>query len=111
MATRGIGGLCLFLYPVGEWEKVVERLERQKARVDPDQRRLYLQLMQNTVESPVDAQGRISVPQRLLDLVGIGDEVAFVGAGEVIEMWDPERYEAYVAESGQELDSWLIRYL
>ena len=93
------------------WEKVVERLERQKARVDPDQRRLYLQLMRNTAESPVDAQGRISVPQRLLHLAGIDGEVVFVGAGEVIEMWDPERYETYVAEAGDELDDWLIRYL
>ena len=93
------------------WEKVVERLERQKARVDPDQRRLYLQLMRNTAESPVDAQGRISVPQRLLQLAGIAGDVVFVGAGEVIEMWDPERYETYVAEAGDELDDWLIRYL
>lgn len=89
----------------------MERLERQKARVDPDQRRLYLQLMRNTVESPVDAQGRISVTQRLLDLVGIAGEVVFVGAGEVIEMWDPDRYEEYVEQAGDELDDWLIRYL
>lgn len=89
----------------------MERLERQKARVDPDQRRLYLQLMQNTVETPVDGQGRISLPQRLLELVGITEEVRFVGAGEVIEVWDPARYEDYVAGSGEELDGWLIRYL
>ncbi|MGH7549507.1 MAG: division/cell wall cluster transcriptional repressor MraZ [Gemmatimonadota bacterium] len=111
VATRGIGGECLFLYPFPEWEKVVERLERQKARVDPRQRRLYLQMMQNTVETPVDGQGRISTPQRLLELVGIEGEVTFVGAGEVIEMWNPERYANYVAGSGEELDGWLLRYL
>ncbi len=89
----------------------MERLERQKARVDPRQRRLYLQMMQNTVETPVDGQGRISTPQRLLELVGIEAEVTFVGAGEVIEMWNPERYAKYVAGSGEELDGWLLRYL
>ncbi len=89
----------------------MERLERQKARVDPRQRRLYLQMMQNTVETPVDGQGRISTPQRLLELVGIEGEVTFVGAGEVIEMWNPERYANYVAGSGEELDGWLLRYL
>ena len=90
---------------------MVERLERQKARIDPTQRRQYLQMMQNTVETPVDGQGRISVPQRLLELVGIEGEVTFVGAGEVIEMWDPGRYEKYVGGAGEELDGWLIRYL
>lgn len=68
-------------------------------------------MMQNTVETPVDGQGRISVPQRLLELVGIMGEVKFVGAGEVIEMWDPVRYEEYVDGSGEELDGWLVRYL
>jgi DNA-binding transcriptional regulator/RsmH inhibitor MraZ len=43
--------------------------------------------------------------------VGIAGEVVFVGAGEVIEMWDPDRYEEYVEQAGDELDDWLIRYL
>jgi len=42
---------------------------------------------------------------------GTATRVLFVGAGDVIEMWDPERYESYLAESGEELDDWLIRYL
>ena len=90
---------------------MVERLERQKARVDPDQRRLYLQLMQNTVESPVDAQGRISVPQRLLQLAGIAGDVVFVGAGEVIEMWDPGTYRKYVGGAEKDFDVWMTNFL
>ena len=39
---------------------MVLRLDRQKARTDPEQRRFYLQLMRNTAEATIDSQGRIS---------------------------------------------------
>lgn len=93
------------------WEKVLERLERQKARVDPEQRRYYLQLMRNTAEATVDGQGRISVPQHLVDAAGIEKEVLFVGAGEAMEMWDPERYAEYVGEAEADFDSWFSKFL
>jgi MraZ protein len=110
VATRGIGP-CLFLYPEAAWSKVVDRLDRQKARTDPEQRRFFLQLMQNTVETTIDSQGRISIPPRLAELAGIEREVVFVGAGEVIEMWNPARYAEYVGPADRELDQWLERFL
>lgn len=101
----------MFLYPLAEWEKVVARLERQKARIDPDQRRHYLQLMQHTVEATLDNQGRITLAPHLAELAGIDGEVTFVGAGEVIEMWNPERYAEYVGEAKDDFDGWLVKYL
>ena len=86
-------------------------MERQKARIDPEQRRLYLQLMRHTFEASVDQQGRITIPDALSGLAGIEREVLFVGAGEVIEVWEPGRYAAYVEGAGEELDRWLARFL
>lgn len=110
MATKGLGP-CLFLYPIVEWERVLARLERQKVRIDPEQRRQYLQLMQHTVEAPVDAQGRITIPKSLAVVASIEVEVTFVGAGEMIEMWDPKRYEEYVGGAEEDFDGWLVKYL
>ena len=89
----------------------MERLERQKARIDPEQRRFYLQLMRHTFEASLDPQGRITVPDALTGLAGIEREVLFVGAGDVIEMWEPARYARYVEGAGEELDRWLTRFL
>lgn len=110
VATRGLGS-CLFLYPLVEWDRVLARFDRQKARIDPEQRRHFLQLMRHTVETTVDAQGRILLPSALAKLAGISDEVTFVGAGDVIEMWDPKRYEEFVGQAGEEFDRWLTQYL
>lgn len=94
-----------------EWRKVLDRLERQKARVDPEQRRYYLRLMDHTAEAAVDGQGRISVPQHMAEKAGIDKEVLFVGAGDVIEMWDPERYREYVGGAEKEFDEWFAQFL
>ncbi|MFP5297440.1 MAG: division/cell wall cluster transcriptional repressor MraZ [Actinomycetota bacterium] len=51
----------------------------------------------------VDKQGRVSVPDELRAERGIDREVVIVGAGDHIEIWDPQRYEqarAEVAEIG-----------
>lgn len=110
MATRGLGP-CLFLYPESQWGKVLDRLERQKARVDPDQRRHYLQLMHHTAEASVDGQGRISLPPHLSKVAGIEAEVLFVGAGDVIEMWNPARYDEFVGAADEDFDAWRARFL
>lgn len=87
------------------------RLERQKARIDPEQRRHYLQLMRHTIETTLDSQGRITLASHLAELAGIEAEVTFVGAGEVIEMWNPARYTEYVGGAEEDFDGWLVKYL
>lgn len=67
--------------------------------------------MRNTAEAGLDAQGRISVPPHLVEAAGIGKEVLFVGAGDVIEMWDPQRYESYVGESQEDFEQWFGSFL
>jgi MraZ protein len=110
VATRGLGR-SLFLYPIEEWEKVLVRLERQKARIDPEQRRSYLQLMENTADATLDAQGRVTIPPHLARHAGIEKEILFVGAGDIIEMWDPDTYREYVGGAEKDFDAWLTKFL
>lgn len=37
-----------------------------------------------------DAEGRISIPQDLLEYAGITHQIAFVGRGATFELWNPE---------------------
>ena len=67
--------------------------------------------MRDTAEASVDGQGRISLPAHLVELAGIEREVLFVGAGEVIEMWSPARYEEYVGAGGDAFDAWRVSFL
>jgi len=42
-----------------------------------------------------DAEGRISIPQNLLDHAGIVDQIAFVGRGTTFELWNPDKFQAH----------------
>lgn len=67
--------------------------------------------MQHTAEATVDGQGRISLPQSLVQLAGIEKEMTFVGAGDVIEIWNPVQYEQYVGGPDQDFESWMSNFL
>lgn len=47
----------------------------------------------------LDSDGRITVPQHLLDHANITERVLFVGAGPVFRMWEPEAFKIYQNEA------------
>lgn len=55
----------------------------------------------------LDRQGRILIPASLRDYAGLGSNVIVVGAGEWLEIWKPESFEAEMAAVDQELESTL----
>ncbi len=42
-----------------------------------------------------DPEGRIQLPQILMDHAGITDRASFVGKGKTFQIWDPARFAAY----------------
>lgn len=50
-------------------------------------------------EDAPDAQGRITLPRHLRDYAGIGGEAVVIGANDHLEIWSPERWRDYIAES------------
>lgn len=94
--TRGLEG-CLFVYPLDEWKNLVERLK--SLQTTQAKARFFVRtLMANASECVVDNQGRISLPQHLLELGGLGKEALFLGMIDKIEIWNPERYRQYSQE-------------
>ena len=43
-------------------------------------------------ELDLDAAGRVMVPAKLLEAAGLGKEVAVIGAGRRLEVWDREAW-------------------
>lgn len=97
IVTKGLDN-CLLLYPMREWEKLVERIEEMPSGSESTRRftRLFFASAHHLLP---DTQGRILVPPRLREMVGIDKEVIFVGLSNKAEVWDPEKWEAYSMES------------
>ena len=47
----------------------------------------------------MDAEGRISLDDRLKAMLGLGDEAVFVGQGHKFQIWEPSRFQAHLDES------------
>ena len=94
---------ALTLYPEATWAEVEGRL-RELLRRQPSARAYVLGITARAVEVVPDRQGRILVPQRLLESVGLRDAALLVGVIDRVEIWDPERFESAVAEPGADAD-------
>ena len=47
----------------------------------------------------MDGEGRVILTESLKAYAGIGDLVTFVGHGSKFQMWEPERFQAHLAEA------------
>lgn len=58
--------------------------------------RKMLELMFNGQSYPteVDNDGRLVLPQKLRDKIGLGEEAFFIASGDTFQIWKPETYEA-----------------
>jgi MraZ protein len=47
----------------------------------------------------MDAEGRVSLDDRLRATLGLGDEAVFVGQGHKFQIWESSRFQAHLEES------------
>jgi MraZ protein len=89
---------CLVVVPRLEWTSLVERTFGEMSVLDDDQRELSRFLLAGAFDQDLDRQGRVVLPAELRDHAGIGDRVKVVGAGDYIEIWNPEELAARFSE-------------
>lgn len=94
---------ALSLYPQASWEEVEQSL-REMAKRKPEFRPLILGITGNAHEVALDKQGRILVPDRLREAVGLGSEGLIIGALDRMEIWEPERFEKATEQTSDEFD-------
>ena len=51
-------------------------------------------LFGESVQLAFDGDGRITLPQELMESIGLDGQVAFVGLGRKFQMWDPKMLDA-----------------
>ena len=96
------GTRCLLLYTMGKWKRVAHQLRLQADQAEDPAR--YLRFYAARGEfAPMDAQHRIVVPQKLLELVGLKKDVLMVGNIDSVEVWDGAEYRAAIEKLDREI--------
>jgi MraZ protein len=97
VVAKGLEG-CLYVSSVEEYERFLSRLT-ERGDFDPKFRQVRRFFTSGAVEATCDAAGRITIPQMLREYAHLDREVAIIGNGERIEIWDAETWDAYNGET------------
>ena len=95
---RAVFQSCLELYPMGEWQKLMEKvnaLNRFNKKNDAFIRRFTAGV--KVVE--IDTAGRLLIPKDLLNFSGISKQTVMASAVNIIEIWDKDRYEQAIDDA------------
>lgn len=103
IVTRGLDG-CLFGYPLENWAKVEAKLE-QLPLSKKDARKFTRFFYSAATEVEVDKQGRINLPQTLIDFAKIDKFCRVIGVSDRIEIWSSEVWEAFAADMEDDFES------
>ncbi len=85
---------CLNLYPMDEWQKLLEKLDQNLPGTD-EGRLLLTFLSANSEPVEMDKQGRVILPQELRDSAGITTDVVSVGALDKIKVFPKDVWDEY----------------
>ena len=85
---------CLWLTDPAHQERLAERLEHSPAR-EVDVRVFKRLYYAQTEKTPVGADGRVAVSDRLTAFAGLSQEVVLVGIDDHFEIWDAARWKQY----------------
>ncbi len=95
--TRGLHG-CLWVFPAEDWLSIRQK-RPPKSLLDEGGLKLERYFIGAASECTPDRQGRIALPQMLLDHAGLkcGDAVVSIGLNDKIEMWGKFRWNQFNA--------------
>ena len=85
---------CLYVFPRVEWERRSDEVASSPLS-DADGRAFARLFFGSSDEARVDGQGRITIPQRLREAVGITKDVVVLGVRDRMEIWDGETHDRY----------------
>ena len=86
--TRGFDK-CLLLYPLNEWQEVETQLS-QLSSIRSRDRDFVRSITRYAIPIQYDAQGRIQIPEILINFSQIKKEITIIGMIKKIELWNPE---------------------
>lgn len=97
IVTRGLDG-CLFGYSLEEWKKIEAKLA-ELPLAKREARKFTRFFYSAATECKIDKQGRINLPQTLIDFAGLEKTCYLVGVSSRIEFWSEEKWLHFTEEA------------
>lgn len=89
--TNGVAPNSLVIYPEWKWEEIGREL-LSSSGLNETELNMRMYYYGDAWEGDIDNQGRISIPEYLRQAANLTSEVALVGAGDRIVVWDRQEW-------------------
>lgn len=89
--TKGLDG-CIFVYPKTEWQEISKKV-RSLPLSSKEARSFQRSFYSKAVESTLDKQGRVVIPQGLREHSNLTKDVVIVGLDVRAEIWSREKWD------------------
>jgi MraZ protein len=100
--TRGLDK-CLFVYPLKTWKELAEKLGTLP--MGESATRSFVRLMlAGAVDSDVDSQGRVLLPEYLKEYATLDRSVTIAGLFNRLEIWDEKKWNLYRSKAEENTD-------
>ena len=101
--TRGLDN-CLFVFPLKEWQKLVEKLSSLPIG-QRDTRGFSRLMLAGASEVDLDSLGRILIPDYLKNYAQLKKNVIIAGIYNRLEIWDKAKWDIFKQQSEKEVDN------
>ena len=99
VVSQSIRGNYLKIYSPAEWEKYIAPIKLLPRKTSEEALRF---LIGNSIEVSPDGQGRIILPNTMLQFASITKGTVIIGCGDYAEIWAEESYDNNQAEQDME---------
>ncbi|MFV0254406.1 MAG: division/cell wall cluster transcriptional repressor MraZ [Beutenbergiaceae bacterium] len=87
---------CLYAFPMAEFEQIHAQL--RQAPLTSKQARDYMRVfLSGATDEQPDRQGRVTIPAVLRSYAGLDRDLAVLGSGSKVEIWDAQSWENYLS--------------
>ncbi len=107
IVTKGFDN-SLFIFSKNEWSSFEEKV-RSLPMTNKDARSFSRFFLAGATECELDKQGRINIPQNLLDYASITKDVVIIGVSSRVEIWDKAKWEEYTSSDNMDVDEIAIQ--
>lgn len=94
VVTRGLDR-CLFVYPMEEWQKIVNKLSNLPF-TKKDARDFSRFFLSGATISVFDKQGRINITSPLVKYANLNKDCVIIGVNERLEIWNSEDFDTFM---------------
>lgn len=102
IVTKGLDN-SLFVYSKEEWKKFEDKL-KALPMTNVATRNFVRFFFSGATECELDKQGRINLPQNLIEYASLSKDVCIIGVSTRVEIWDMKRWENYTSPDNMDLN-------